>query len=163
MRSAIADPPVPPEATQPQHVRQSAPISANREKALLSAIWNYAREMGYTAMANPCSGAKGNKEKGRDVYIEDSLYQTVYAKADLDLRDAMDLVYLTGQRPGDTLRQLRGYDGLLLIKFRGVSCPGWRTHSQPRTSEKGHPEACNGIGGQGSPDIARRTRRSLNW
>ncbi|WP_212631525.1 tyrosine-type recombinase/integrase [Pseudomonas sp. KB-10] len=104
------DPPAPLEAIQPQHVRQylrwrqSAPISANREKALLSAIWNYAREMGYTAMANPCSGVKGNKEKGRDVYIEDSLYQAVYAKADLGLRDAMDLVYLTGQRPGDTLR-----------------------------------------------------------
>ncbi|MFG0418040.1 tyrosine-type recombinase/integrase [Pseudomonas sp. zjy_8] len=104
------DPPAPLEAIQPQHIRQylrwrqTAPISANREKALLSAIWNYAREMGYTALANPCAGVKGNKEKGRDVYIEDSLFHAVYSKADSGLRDAMDLVYLTGQRPGDTLR-----------------------------------------------------------
>lgn len=101
------DPPAPLEAIQPQHVRQylrwrsSAPVRANREKALLSAIWNFAREMGYTALANPCAGVKGNKEKGRDVYIEDAVYLAVYEKADLGLRDAMDLAYLTGQRVTD--------------------------------------------------------------
>lgn len=104
------DPPAPLEAIQPQHVRQylrwrnEAPVRANREKALLSAIWNYAREMGYTALANPCTGVKGNKETGRDVYIEDSVYKVVHEKADAGLRDAMDLAYLTGQRVGDTLR-----------------------------------------------------------
>lgn len=104
------DPPAPLEAIQPQHVRQylryraSAPVRANREKALLSAIWNFAREMGYTALANPCAGVKGNKEKGRDVYIEDALYDAVYGAADVGLQDAMDLAYLTSQRPGDTLR-----------------------------------------------------------
>lgn len=101
------DPPAPLDAIQPQHVRQylrwrsSAPVRANREKALLSAIWNFAREMGYTALANPCAGVKGNKEKGRDVYIEDSLYKAVYDKAEVGLQDAMDLAYLTGQRVTD--------------------------------------------------------------
>lgn len=102
------DPPGPLESIQPQHVRQylnwrkDAPVSANREKALLSHIWNYARDMGYTALANPCAGIKGNTESGRDVYIEDSLYKKVYDVAEIGLRDAMDLAYLTGQRVTDT-------------------------------------------------------------
>lgn len=117
------DPPAPLEAIEPQHVRQylrwrkSAPVRANREKALLSAIWNFAREVGYTALANPCAGVKGHKESGRDVYIEDSVYQAVHDKADMGLKDAMDLAYLTGQRIADVLkfdeRDIR--DGHLLV------------------------------------------------
>ncbi len=70
--SFFNDPPAPLEAIEPQHVRQylryrgkTAPVRANREKALLSAIWNFARETGYTALANPCSGVKGNRETDR--------------------------------------------------------------------------------------------------
>ncbi|WP_165667959.1 site-specific integrase [Metapseudomonas otitidis] len=103
------DPPAPLDSIQPQHIRQylrwrsSAPVRANREKALFSAIWNYAREYGYTALANPCTGVKGNKETGRDVYIDDDLYSRVYEAGDQGLKDAMDLAYLTAQRPSDTL------------------------------------------------------------
>ncbi|MNZ84455.1 site-specific tyrosine recombinase XerC [compost metagenome] len=110
LKEFFNDPPAPLDAIQPQHVKQylrwrkDAPVSANREKALLSSVWNFAREMGYTALANPCAGVKGYREDGRDVYVEDSLYQKVHDKADLGLRDAMDLAYLTGQRVGDTLR-----------------------------------------------------------
>lgn len=102
------DPPAPLDSIQPQHVRQylswrkSAPVRANREKALLSHIWNYARDVGYTALANPCMGIKGNKETGRDVYVEDELFNLVYQKAEVGLKDAMDLAYLTGQRVTDT-------------------------------------------------------------
>lgn len=42
-------------------------VPANREKALLSHIWNFARETGLTALANPCAGVKGFKEPGRDL------------------------------------------------------------------------------------------------
>lgn len=105
------DPPAPLDAIEPLHVKQylryrgkTAPVRANREKALLSAIWNYARECGYTKLANPCSGVKGHKETGRDVYIEDDVYKAVYDIADAPLRDAMDLAYLTGQRVADTLK-----------------------------------------------------------
>ncbi|MBX9913719.1 MAG: tyrosine-type recombinase/integrase [Pseudomonadaceae bacterium] len=118
------DPPAPLDAIEPQHVRQylrwrqSAPVRANREKALLSAIWNYARETGYTSLANPCAGVKGNKEQGRGVYVEDSLFQSVYEVADVGLKDAMDLAYLTGQRVTDTRlmdeRDVR--DGQIWIK-----------------------------------------------
>lgn len=105
------DPPAPLESIEPQHVRQylryrskTAPVRANREKALLSSIWNFARECGYTSLANPCAGVKGNKEKGRDNYIEDDMLAKVYEHADQPLKDALDLFYLTGQRIGDTLK-----------------------------------------------------------
>lgn len=102
------DPPAPLEAIQPVHVRQyldwrAAKVRANRERALLSAIWNYARDKGYTALPNPCAGIKGNRERGRDAYIEDDQFEAIWQAADECLRDAMDLAYLTGQRPADVL------------------------------------------------------------
>lgn len=104
------DPPGPLDAIEPQHVKQylkwrkAAPVRANREKALLSHIWNWAREQGYTALPNPCAGVRGAREEGRDTYIEDDAYAAIWKAADAGLRDAMDLAYLTGQRPADTLR-----------------------------------------------------------
>lgn len=105
------DPPGPLEAIEPKHVVQylryrskTAKVRANREKALLSAIWNFARQAGYTTLANPCAGVKGNKETGRDNYVEDEMLQAVYVHAEQPLRDALDLFYLTGQRVADTLR-----------------------------------------------------------
>ena len=101
--------PAPLDEIEPMHIRmyldmrKNAPVAANREKALLSHIWNKAREWGYTSMANPCTGVKGFTEAGRDIYIEDSVYQAVYNAGDVALRDAMDLAYLTGQRPADVL------------------------------------------------------------
>jgi len=102
-------PPAPLDSIQPQHVRQymrwrePAKIRATREKALLSHIWNWAREKGYTALANPCAGIKGTKA-GRKVYVDDGMFKAVYNAGGAPLRDAMDLAYLTGQRPADVLR-----------------------------------------------------------
>ncbi len=116
-------PPAPLEQIQPMHIRQyldwrqEAKVRANREKALFSHIWNKAREWGYTAWPNPCQGIKGFKEKGRDVYVEDSTYKAVWEVADEPTRDAMDLAYLTGQRLADTLQlqETDIRDGVLLI------------------------------------------------
>ena len=82
-------------------------VSANREKALLSHIWNFAREKGLTSKSNPCAGIKGHKEDGRDVYIEDDVYQAVHDAAEQPLKDALDLAYLIGQRPADVLKLTR--------------------------------------------------------
>lgn len=108
------DPPAPLDAIKPVFVRRylawrtkdgkTALVRANREKALLSHIWNFARERGYTDLPNPCAGIKGFKEAGRDAYVEDDQFQAIWGKADVCLRDAMDLAYLTGQRPADVLR-----------------------------------------------------------
>jgi integrase len=106
------DPPAPLEAIQPVNVRQymtwrtkdgGGRVRANREKALLSHIWNYARDRGYTALPNPCAGIKGFRETGRDVYVENAQFDKIYAQADHGLRDLMDLLYLTGQRPADVV------------------------------------------------------------
>lgn len=104
------DPPVSIDSIKPLHVHQymrwrhKSPTRANREKALLSHMWNFARSQGYTDLPNPCTGIDGYSESGRDVYIDDAMFAQVYALAAQPLRDAMDLLYLTGQRPADVLR-----------------------------------------------------------
>lgn len=96
---------------KPAHVRgyldvrgKVAKTRANREKALLSHIFNKAREWGYTDSPNPCAGVKGFTETGRDRYVEGAEYLAVYAEACVPLRNAMDLAYLAGQRPADTMK-----------------------------------------------------------
>ncbi len=80
---------------------------ANREKALLSHIFNFARECGYTDVANPCLGVRGFSEPGRNRYVTDAEYLAVWSAADDVVRDIMDLCYRTAQRPGDVLKMLR--------------------------------------------------------
>jgi integrase len=83
------------------YMRRRPAISGTREKALLSALFNFARGEGMTGAPNPCAGVKGTKAK-RDVYIYDATFAAVWEAADVMTRDAMDLALLTGQRPGDT-------------------------------------------------------------
>lgn len=83
---------------------RSAKVRANREITLLSHVFNMAREWGYTKNENPCRGIRKNKEKPRDFYADKEVWDAVYATASTELQDAMDLNYLTGQRPGDVLR-----------------------------------------------------------
>lgn len=139
----FGDPPVPLSKLDPIHVRQymdwriqarkkgkarkdgsqaratGGAVRANRERALLSHVWNKAREWGYTDRPNPCDGVAGYSESGRKkVYVEDDAYAAVWQHADQPTRDAMDLAYLIGQRPADTLkfdeRDVR--DSVLLIE-----------------------------------------------
>lgn len=93
-------------------------VPANRERALLSHIWNFARETGLTTLFNPCAGVKGFKEPGRDVYISDEVLAAVHAAAEFPLRDALDLAYLSGQRPAGTLKMSRAdiVDGALMVR-----------------------------------------------
>ncbi|TAK86606.1 MAG: integrase [Aquabacterium sp.] len=109
---------------KPHHVRayldkrgETAKARANREKALLSHLFNRAREWGYTDAPNPCQGVKGFKELGRDRYVSDAEFQAVREHAHPTVRDAMDLALLTGQRPADVLKIKRVdiHDGALWI------------------------------------------------
>jgi integrase len=95
-----------------------APVRANREIALLSHIINFARRRGFTDMANPCAGVLRNKEYGRERYVDDTEFDTVYAAGDDVLRDALDLMLFTGQRPGDVIRMKRSEirDGSLWVR-----------------------------------------------
>lgn len=111
-------------------------VRANREKALLSAIWNQARDWGYTDRPNPCSGIKGFRESGRDVYIEDDLFALVYGAADQPLRDAMDLAYLVGQRVSDTLKLTEEH-----IREGAINVQQGKTKQRIRISVTGDLEA----------------------
>ena len=84
--------------------KKLSPISANRELALFSHCWNYAREWGYTAITNPCAGIRKNKELGRSFYADDEVWSAVYTVGCQELQDAMDIAYLTGQRVSDVLK-----------------------------------------------------------
>lgn len=102
---------VPIDFIAPMHVReyldvrgQTAKVRANREKALLSHVFNKAREWGYTTAPNPCRGVKGFRETGRDRYVTDDEFNRVKAHAHFTVADAMDLALLTGQRPADVLK-----------------------------------------------------------
>lgn len=125
------DPPCPLESIKPRHVhnyllsRKDAPVSANREKSLLSHLWNWCRQKGYTDLPNPCLGINRNRESGRDVYVEDDVLQRVYDAADQVLRDAMDLAYLTGQRPADVreLDRRNIKDGALVLRQGKTKTP----------------------------------------
>lgn len=119
------DPPAFLDDILPLHVQQfmhwrseKAKVRANREKALLSHIWNWARGKGYTNLANPCTGIRGNSEAGRDIYVEDEVFEAVWKFADNATRDAMDLAYLTGQRPSDVLKltEAKIRDGVIQVK-----------------------------------------------
>jgi integrase len=105
----FGDPPAPLDQITPVHVRQyldwrGAPVRANREIALFSHMFNRAREWGLTIHSNPCAGVRKHRELGREVYVTDVQYKAVWEVADEPLRNAMDLAYLTGQRPADVLR-----------------------------------------------------------
>jgi integrase len=111
------------DAVTPQFIAQyrdarTAKVRANREITLLSHIFNMAREWGYTKNENPCRGIRKNKEKPRDFYVDKEVWDAVYAVASTELQDAMDLNYLTGQRPGDVLRMKDGdiRDGALHVR-----------------------------------------------
>jgi len=113
---------MPIDAVKPHHIKRYleergkvAKVRANREKALFSHVFNFAREHGFTDAPNPCAGVKGHRESGRDRYIEDSEFLAIWEKAHYTVQDAMDLAYLTGQRPADLLKLGRGdiRDGML--------------------------------------------------
>ena len=95
---------------RPMHIRtfldkhRDKPTTANRCKRVFSAVWNVARGWGYTDLPSPSVGIMGYSLGKRHVYITDEVYDAVRHAATEELRNAMDLAYLTGQRPSDALR-----------------------------------------------------------
>lgn len=106
LRKVFDDAPI--DALTPAMIAQyrdarKAKVRANREIATLSHVFNMAREWGLTANQNPCQGVRKNKETPRDYYANDVVWAAVYRCAAPELKDAMDLAYITGQRPADVL------------------------------------------------------------
>jgi len=94
---------------KPMHIarflekHKDKPTTANRCKRLFSTMWNKARGWGYTDLPNPCVGVETHTLQKRTVYITDEVYNAVHSAGTAALQDALDLAYLTGQRPGDAL------------------------------------------------------------
>lgn len=112
-------------AIQPSHVRRyldlrqrTSLVQSNRERAVLSHLFNWSRAVGILNGSNPVTGVHGRKEQARDVYVDDAAYKAVWDAAGAPLRDAMDLARLTGQRVADVLKMDRTHlrDGCLEIK-----------------------------------------------
>ena len=92
------------------------PIAATREKALLSAVFNFARGEGLTNAANPCAGIRGTKAH-RERYVTHEELTAVLDRADPTLAGFLELCYMTGQRPSDVLKMRRQdvQDGYLRV------------------------------------------------
>jgi integrase len=123
LRSHFGDAPL--DEVKPEYIRLyldkrslESEHRALREVAVLVMIYNFAMERGWTKF-NPASVVRRKKLPGRkDVYIEDDVLKAVYAAAGEDLKDAIDLAYVLGQRPTDILHLTEGNirDGVLHIE-----------------------------------------------
>lgn len=92
---------------RPMHVGQllhelrATPVLANRIKATLSRLWNWARSRGKTDLPNPCTGIDGFGEAARKVIVSSEMYWSIFDRADQVLRDWMRLDIVIGQRVND--------------------------------------------------------------
>jgi len=96
---------------------KDAEVRANREIELLQTIWNMAFTLDWIKKEYPGHGALKNTEKPRGYYADDEVWAAVYNEACIELRDAMELNYLNGQRQADVLKMRFSdiYDGVLQV------------------------------------------------
>lgn len=84
---------------------RTAKTQANREMALLSIIWNWARGEGMTTLPWPAAGMEKakwkNTEKARKIKVLDEVWEAIRHEGDQELRDCMDLAAATGMRLTD--------------------------------------------------------------
>lgn len=99
---------------------RTAKTQGNREMALLSIIWNWARGEGMTALPWPAAGMERsrwkNRENPREFEVTPELFAAVYAEADQVLRDCMDIASATGMRLTDARQVLLPAGDLLRLK-----------------------------------------------
>lgn len=100
--------------------KRSAKTQANREMALLSIIWNWARGEGYTTLPWPAAGMERSKwknpEKPRKIKVLDDVWGAIWAEGAQVLRDCMDLGSATGMRLTDCVEVLLPKGDLLHLE-----------------------------------------------
>jgi len=91
------------------HVRERAPITANRLHGALSRLFNFAAERGIIE-DSPCTRIRKPPEKGRSRVLTDSEIKLLWKALDINNTDidiyrisklALKMILLTGQRPGE--------------------------------------------------------------
>jgi len=84
---------------------RTAKTQANREMALLSIIWNWARGEGMTTLPWPAAGMEKSKwknaEKARKIKVLDEVWEAIRYEGNQTLQDCMDLGAATGMRLTD--------------------------------------------------------------
>ena len=100
---------MPPLSVQKKHIygyldaRKKAPVSANRDVALLSSVFKKAIRWGVVEK-NPCLGIEKHKEKPRDRYVTDDEFAAFYNQLENPmLKVYIQVKYITGQRQQDIL------------------------------------------------------------
>lgn len=73
--------------------------TVNREKSFLSKLFKFAIRCGYIN-ENLIAGIEGFTENRRDRYITDKEFNNIKEKVSDDVRDILDALYHTAQRPG---------------------------------------------------------------
>lgn len=90
--------------------KRSAKTQGNREMAVLSIIWNWARTEGYTTLPWPAAGMEKSKwknpEKPRKIKVADEVWEAIRHEGSQVLRDCMDLGAATGMRLKDCISVL---------------------------------------------------------
>lgn len=84
--------------------RRTGKTRGNREVALLGILWNFALSRGLTKATNIVPHVTRNAESPDDRYVTDAELAAVKEHCPQFVTDYLDLAYLTGQRPSDTLR-----------------------------------------------------------
>lgn len=104
------------DALRPSHIlpyfhRRSSKSSAKKEIKFLSVICNWAIARGLMTATNPVTGLTRQMkvDERRKIYVSDEEFALVYKHSKELLRDALDIAYLTGQRPSD-IKKLRWDD-----------------------------------------------------
>jgi len=88
-----------------QYLERRGNVSANREVATLSTVFEWAMRKGW-AEENPCRGVRRNRETPRKRYISNRDLGQALRRTTPEFRDLLLAAYLTGFRQGD-LRSLR--------------------------------------------------------
>lgn len=73
--------------------------TVNREKSFLSKLFKFAIRCGYVS-DSPMLGIEGFSENRRERYISDQEFEGIKLHVQSDIRDILDALYNTAQRPG---------------------------------------------------------------
>ena len=82
--------------------REGRSHGGNRERAVLSAAYEFGMRNGYAAV-NPCRGVRRNKEKPRRRYVTTAELQAAIDTAPVQFQELLAAAYLTGLRQANLL------------------------------------------------------------
>ena len=117
-----------------RYVSEGGNMQANRDKALLSAAFTHARNMGAFAGIDPTKGLQfRNEEKPRERYVTDDEMRRLVEAASPKLGTIARFIELTGMRQGDALQ----------VKLSDLDDEGftyWNSKSKKRQGLEWSPE-----------------------